>query len=394
MIMNFQRILILILLLFIQKSYQHNATIVCDYTFSCVISGVSNTSELIQLKKIISSGVYVNHDDTSLFNEVPFRFFEDSLFEEFEEITFGSDLNSGKQINISQIIKISFINSNFQELPEGFFNETLFASLKTIDLSGVGLQKINLAKFNMIEVLDISNNELTSVEISGHFKNTKIKFVNLKKNYWNCSYLTKLLESLSALDLKQTEITQNEVHGCNILGIECFCSIGNQIDMKINEIFKAFKDQDIQHELVLDAFNGIKQNVENMEKRFNENSLKLQSTISSIQTIGNTCNNTADMDLIIEEIDENLEENFQLSMHTENAKDIMAILNITGQTLKVVRIKLTTKVSELEAIVTQRWSMDPLVSSKEPETSTLWLWIVLVLIVVALVTYIWIYHRT
>ena len=246
----------------------------------------------------------------------------------------------------------------------------------------------------MIEVLDISNNELTSVEISGHFKSPKIKFINLKKNYWNCSYLTKLLQSLSELDVKQTEISQNEVHGCNILGIECFCSIGNQIDMKINEISDAFIDQESYHDMFLSSFNFMQKIILEMDTRSNENNLKINATILTIHKMGNTCNETADMMLINEEGNENTEEFTELSTNLGAEQDVITNVNLSSQNLIKNLKNLTTKVDELAAIVTQRWSMDPLPSSNEPETSTLWLWIILMLIVVALVTYIWIYHRT
>ena len=360
--MNTALVITVIVVLLIHQSLQDNVSLACDSKFDCKIFNISSSTELTKFNEKISSGVYVNVD--------------------------------GTQINISQIAKISFKNSKFQELPEGLFNETLFASLKTINLSGVGLQKINLAKFTMIEVLDISNNELTSVEISGHFRSPKIKSINLKKNYWNCSYLTKLLESLSELNVKQTEISQNEVHGCNILGIECFCSIGNQIDMKINEILEAFIDQESYHDMFLSSFDFMQKFISDMDSRSNENNLKMNLTILSIHNMGNTCNETADMNLINEEENENIEEFVELSTNLGAEKDVITNVNISSQNLIENQKNLTTKVDELAAIVTQRWSMVPLPSSNEPETSTLWLWIILMLIVVALVTYIWIYHRT
>lgn len=359
--MNASLTITVIVVLLVHQSLQDNVLVDCDSKFYCKIFNINNSSELIKLKEKISSGSYVNAD--------------------------------GTQINISQIIKITFLQSTFKELPDGIFNEAIFASLKTINLAGVGLQKINLDGFNLIELLDISNNELTSIEISGDLKKTKIEFINLKKNYWDCSYLSKLLQILSERGVKHTEVTQHDIHGCNILGIECFCSIGNQIDMKINEIFKAFKAQDPFHELFLNSFDNMQPKFLEIDTKVNKTYFKMHSTLLSMQNIGNTCNETAVKQLLIDKYEENMEERMQLSENIYVEEDIVLNLNTLGQTLKVVRMNLTTKVDELAAIVTKRWSIVPLSSPKEPITSKLWLWIVIILIVLALITYLCIYHR-
>ncbi|CAO1411442.1 unnamed protein product [Diamesa tonsa] len=320
--------------------------------------------------------------------------FDSSIFKivdaSYGEIFQGHVNNDGVKINMSQIVKINFMNANFKELPEEFFNGSIFASLKTMNLSGVGLQQINLEKFSTMEVLDISNNELTSIEISEDFNKTKIESINLKKNYWSCSYLATLLESLSKLNIKQTEISQNEVHGCNILGIECFCSIGNQIDMKLNEISKVFKDQDRFHDLLLASFDNMQKVFLNMDTRFNENNLKMGSTILSIHNMGTTCNETANID---DKLFENIEQDVQLSSNSQKEKDIIVNVNVACQDLKLVRMKLKTKVHELAKIVYERWPIVPLSSSEEPsEASTLWVWIVIILTVVALIICVYLFY--
>lgn len=359
--MNASLTITVIVVLLVHQSLQDNVSLACDSKFDCKIFNINNSSELIKLKEKISSGLYVNSDRT--------------------------------QINISQIIKITFLNSIFKELPDGFFNGAIFASLNTINLSGVGLKNINLDGFSSIELLDISNNELTSVEISGDLKKTKIEFINIKKNFWDCSYLSRLLQLLSERSVKHTDISQDNVHGCNILGIECFCSIGNQIDMKINEIFEAFKAQEPFHDIFLVAFDNMQQEILDMDTNVNETYTKMHSTLLSIENIGNTCNETEVARLMMDEYDENVEESEQSSYNINVEKDIIVNVSALGLNLKVVRMNLITKVDELAAIVTERWLIVPLSSPKEPKTSKLWLWIIMILIILALVTYICIYHR-
>lgn len=341
-----------IVVFLVNLSLQNTVSIDCDSNFECKIFNIKNSSELMKLKEKISSGFYTKADET--------------------------------QINISHIIKITFNNSKFQELPEGFFNDGLFGRLKIISLSGVGLQKLSLDQFSLIEVLDTSNNKLTSVEISGKFKPTKIEFINLQKNEFSCSYLSKLLQKLSELDIKHAEISKHNVHGCNILGIECFCSIENQIELKLDEIFKAFKAQDSFHGLFLETFDNMQQEIIDMEKSFNEINLKMHSELLSIQNIVDTCNETAIEILMMEVLEDNIEESLQSRTNSDVEKDTILNVNASWLVLNVIRENLTTKVDELAVIVTEKWLNGKIISPKKPKTSTLWIWIVLILIVIAM----------
>ncbi|CAO1402841.1 unnamed protein product, partial [Diamesa hyperborea] len=67
--------------------------------------------------------------------------------------------------------------------------------------------------------------------------------------------------------------------------IECFCSIGNQIDMKLNEISKVFIDQDSYHDMLLTSFDNMQKLILDMETRFRENNQKMGSTILSIHNM-------------------------------------------------------------------------------------------------------------
>lgn len=341
-----------IVVFLVNLSLQHTVSIDCDSNFDCKIFNIENSSELMKLKEKISSGFYIKADET--------------------------------QINISNIIKITFNNSKFQELPEGFFNDGLFGRLKIIKLSGVGLQKLSLDEFSFIESLDISNNKLTSVEISGKFKQTNIEKINLQKNEFSCSYLSKLLQKLSELGIKHKEVSKHDVHGCNILGIECFCSIENQIDLKLDEIFEAFKAQDPFYKFFLDAFDNLQQKMIDMDKSFNETILKLHSELLSIENIVNICNDTTIEVLMMEVLEDNIDESEQSKTNSDVETDIIINVNATCLILNVIRENLTTKVDELAVIVTEKWLNGKVIPSKKPKTSTLWILIVLILIVIAM----------
>ena len=351
--MNVLITITVIVVILANYSFQHNVSLNCNLDFVCEISNIRNTPELIEMKEKILSGLHVNDDEM--------------------------------EINISKIISIKFTNSTFRELPKEFFNKSFFEKLNVINLSGVGLKKINLGEFSLLKQLNISNNQLSSVDISGDFKKATIDFINLQKNNWNCSYLSKLLETLSELSIEHTDESNYEVNGCNVQGIECFCSIENQIDTKLDEILEAFNEQDVYHDLISNSFKSVLQQIIDMDNVFNKTNLEMNKTLLSILQIGNTCNGIGESLQMLNEQEENIFLRGQISSNPEFEKDMILNINSTLHLLNNKRQNLRKPVDELALIVSQKLINVEIPVPKESKTDLLWLLIIMLLIVIAIV---------
>lgn len=254
---------------FIQNSYQHNAKIICDSEFSCVVSGVYNTNELIQLRKMISSGVYVNYDET--------------------------------KINISQVKAIKFVDSSFNEVTVGFFDEQLFKELEKIDLSGVGLTKFDLQDVYVgkVDLVDIQYNNLKTIgmnETSQQHLN-KVKKIDMNNNNWNCVELLLILTNLTKLMIFAPGSTDStKINTTNIHGIKCICSDENHILMKLNQLIEKLDVYEVKDQKVKEKIQKISEQMEKMKTRFIEGNKEMSAALLVSQLKNKACNHSEILD--------------------------------------------------------------------------------------------------
>ena len=268
--------------IFIQNSYQHIAKIVCDSVYSCEVSGVHNTTELKQLRNSISYGVFENYDQTT--------------------------------INISQIQTIKFVNSSFNEIPVGFFNESLFKELKKIDVSSVGLTKFNLKVIYVgkINFVDIQNNNLKTIEmheISLPFS-TQLINIEIDNNKWECLELSSILARLKLMNIfAHTTSDSSKTRTTNILGIKCICNNDHQNIMKLNELIDKFNENNLKDKVYIkDKIQEVSREMENMKTRFDDGSKKMKDTLLIVNDKNKACNHSEMMDLSINTTSQNIED--------------------------------------------------------------------------------------
>lgn len=266
---------------FIQNSYQHNTKIICDSEFSCVVSGVYNTSELIQLRKMISSGVYVKFDET--------------------------------KINVSQIKAIKFVNSSFNEVSVGFFDERLFKELEKIDLSGVGLTKFDIqdAYVGKVLLVDIQYNNLKTIGMieSSNKTQNKVKKIDMNNNNWNCVELLLILTNLTNLKIFPSASTDStKTNTTNIHGIKCICSDENHIIRKLNQMIEKLDAYEVKDQKIKGIIQKTSEQVEKMETRFTEVNKEMSAALLDSQQKNEACNHSETMDLIINATSDNIKD--------------------------------------------------------------------------------------
>lgn len=271
LIMNIQGILISFVFSFIQHSYQQNAKITCDSDFSCVISGVHNISELNLLGKLISSGVYVN--------------------------------NNEPEINISQIQAIQFVNSSFNEIPDGFFDERLFKELEEINISGVGLRKFNLkdAYIGKVYFVDIRHNSLNTIGMKGFPQRllTKLNTIEIDNNNWKCIELLPIIVNLTLHKIFATATTDStKLKSTNIYGIECMCGDEQQILMKLNQFIGKLDEYELKDQKLKDNLKNITEQMEKMKSRFIEGNKEISAALLVVQNMTKACTYSKTMDVI------------------------------------------------------------------------------------------------
>lgn len=269
--MNIQGILISFLLSFIQQSYQQNAKINCDSEFSCVISGVHNINQLNQLGKLISSGVYVN--------------------------------NNEPEIILSQIQAIQFVNSSFDEVPDGFFDERLFKELEKINISGVGLKKFNLkdAFIGKVYFVDIRHNSLNTIEMNGFTQrlSTKLNKIEIDNNNWKCIELLPIIAKLTLLNIFATASTDStKTTSTNIYGIKCMCGDEEQMLMKLNQLIGKLDEYELKDQKLKENMRNITEQMVKMKFRFIEGNKETSAALLTIQNMTKACRFSKSMDVI------------------------------------------------------------------------------------------------
>ncbi|CRL00892.1 CLUMA_CG014143, isoform A [Clunio marinus] len=137
-------------------------------------------------------------------------------------------------------------------------------SLKKLFLKATGISKITYGTFSNqkeLELLDISDNKLGFIDLqmfSGMKKSKTIDIVRLD-NPWSCSYLGKIIESMSAqgINVKAVNVVKNS---SNIFGVGCesedhksILKLNSEVDDKVSTKLNE----------LIDEVNKIKINVNN-----------------------------------------------------------------------------------------------------------------------------------
>ncbi|CAO1411497.1 unnamed protein product [Diamesa tonsa] len=208
---------------------------------------------------MISSGVYVNYDET--------------------------------KINVSQIQVIKFVNSSFNEVPDGFFNETLFTKLKKIDLSGVGLMTLDLKDVYVgnVFIVDIRHNNLKTIGINGTSPSSNNENqIEIDNNNWNCVELSSIMSDLTTLEIWFSYSTTTNT--TNIHGIKCTCSDDNHILKKLNHMIGKFDDSEVKDQKIKENIQKLSEQMEKMQSRFIEVNKEMSAAIQQANQMNETCN--------------------------------------------------------------------------------------------------------
>ncbi|CAO1411505.1 unnamed protein product [Diamesa tonsa] len=221
---------------------------------------------------MISSGVYVNYDET--------------------------------RINVLQIQAIKFVNSSFNEVPDGFFNETLFTKLEKIDLSGVGLMTLDLKDVYVGNVyfVDIQHNNLKTIGINGTSPSSKNQNeIKINNNNWTCVELLSIMSDLATLEIWFSHSTYSTTtNTTNIHGIKCTCSDDNHILKKLNHLIGKFDDYDVKDQKTKENIQKLSEQMEKMQSRFLEENKEMSAAILVSKQTNEACKYSPFEDYIIQ----------------------------------------------------------------------------------------------
>ena len=171
-----------------------------------------NTQYYVRSYAITDIGIiYGNVQSFRSLHDGTFIIFEDSNFETF--CLWNFDSNKDGQISIGEVDKITELDisrKNISTIPEIQY----FTSLTTLDCSNNQLTSLDMSGCTNLTTLDCSNNQLTSLDMSGR---TSLQTLNCN----HCNSMTFLNVSgctnLTTLDCSNNFLRSLDVSGCTSL---------------------------------------------------------------------------------------------------------------------------------------------------------------------------------
>ena len=171
-----------------------------------------NTQYYVRSYAITDIGIiYGNVQSFRSLHDGTFIIFEDSNFETF--CLWNFDSNKDGQISIGEVDKITELDisrKNISTIPEIQY----FTSLTTLDCSNNQLTSLDMSGCTSLTTLDCSNNQLTSLDMSGR---TSLQTLNCN----HCNSMTFLNVSgctnLTTLDCSNNFLRSLDVSGCTSL---------------------------------------------------------------------------------------------------------------------------------------------------------------------------------
>ena len=171
-----------------------------------------NTQYYVRSYAITDIGIiYGNVQSFRSLHDGTFIIFEDSNFETF--CLWNFDSNKDGQISIGEVDKITELDisrKNISTIPEIQY----FTSLTTLDCSNNQLTSLDMSGCTSLQTLNCSNNQLTSLDVSGY---TSLQTLNCN----HCNSMTFLNVSgctnLTTLDCSNNFLESLDVSGCTSL---------------------------------------------------------------------------------------------------------------------------------------------------------------------------------
>jgi Leucine-rich repeat (LRR) protein len=171
-----------------------------------------NTQYYVRSYAITDIGIiYGNVQSFRSLHDGTFIIFEDSNFETF--CLWNFDSNKDGQISIGEVDKITELDisrKNISTIPEIQY----FTSLTTLDCSNNQLTSLDMSGCTSLQTLNCSNNQLTSLDVSGY---TSLQTLNCN----HCNSMTFLNVSgctnLTTLDCSNNFLRSLDVSGCTSL---------------------------------------------------------------------------------------------------------------------------------------------------------------------------------